>query len=109
MDQIDERGKTLTLVHYVFQVNPERIACMPNMTEFHETPTHPNVQRTNVPGAVTCPACKESNAYKSGTGERTQEQLQKNPRENPAERIQEKTPEAVPAKPQPKVREQRNA
>jgi hypothetical protein len=32
---------------------------MPNMSEFHLTPYHPNYQRSNDLRAVTCPACKK--------------------------------------------------
>lgn len=56
------------LVHYVFQVNPERIACMPNLTEFHTTVQHPNVPRTNEHRAVTCPMCKATEHYKRVSG-----------------------------------------
>lgn len=64
MDQIDARGRTTTLIHYVFQVDPERIACMPNMTEFHSTAYHPNYQRSNSTAAVTCPGCRATDAFK---------------------------------------------
>lgn len=64
MEQIGAHGQTITLIHYVYQVDPERIACMPNMIEFHSTPYHPNYQRTNDARAVTCPACKRTEAYK---------------------------------------------
>ena len=60
MDQVDRHGEFITLIHYVFQTDPERIACMPNMTEFHSTPYHPNYQRSNNLSAVTCPACKRA-------------------------------------------------
>lgn len=60
MEQINASGMSTTLIHFVFQTEPERIACMPNMTEFHLTPHHPNYQRTNAAGAVTCPACKRT-------------------------------------------------
>lgn len=63
MDQILATGQSVTLIHYVFQDNQERIACMPNMTEFHQTQHHPNYQRTNSKGAVTCPMCKKSKAF----------------------------------------------
>lgn len=65
MDQIDARGFTTTLIHFVFQTDPERIACMPNMTEFHQTTHHLNYQRTNAAAAVTCPACKKTEAYRA--------------------------------------------
>lgn len=64
MDQVDARGKSLTIIHYVFQADPERIACMPNMVEFHQTAYHPNYQRSNHTAAVTCPACKMTDYYK---------------------------------------------
>ena len=59
MDQVSPTGQSTTLIHYVFQTDPERIACMPNMTEFHLTPYHLNYQRSNDLRAVTCPACKK--------------------------------------------------
>lgn len=64
MEQIGAHGQTITLIHFVFQTDPERIACMPNMQEFHSTPYHLNYQRTNSPNAVTCLACKKSEQYK---------------------------------------------
>lgn len=63
MDQLLPGGQTINLIHFVFQTDPERIACMPNMTEFHATGYHPNYQRTNDPRAVTCPACKKTGDY----------------------------------------------
>ena len=64
MDQIDAQGQSTVLIHYVFQVDPERIACMPNMTEFHRTDYHPNYQRSNSIAATTCPACKRTDIFK---------------------------------------------
>ena len=63
MEQIDQSGQFITLIHYVYQTDPERVACMPNMTEFHLTPYHPAVQRTNSKDAVTCPSCKRSQIF----------------------------------------------
>ena len=68
MDQITPAGRSVTIIHYVFQVDPERIACMPNMNEFHATGYHPNYQRTNEARAVTCPACKKTDLYKRVIG-----------------------------------------
>lgn len=68
MDQVDQFGRSTTLVHYVFRVDPERIACMPNMTEFHATPYHTNYQRSNSTGAITCPACKTTEVFKLAKG-----------------------------------------
>lgn len=65
MDQVGPYGQVTTLIHYVFQTDPERIACMPNMTEFHQTAHHPHYQRTNSPQAVSCPACKLTEVYKA--------------------------------------------
>ena len=65
MSQITPSGTSFTLIHFVFQTDPERIACMPNMTEFHQTPHHPNYQRSNDARAVTCPGCKKTDAYKT--------------------------------------------
>ncbi len=70
MDQVDNRGQVTTIIHFVFQVGPERLACMPQMpeTEFGLTMYHPPVQRTNSPQAVTCPACKRTPLYKRAAG-----------------------------------------
>jgi hypothetical protein len=68
MDQVDVQGMATTLVHFVFQEDPERIACVPNMVEFHSTQYHPNYQRTNDPRAVTCPQCMETGMYKNRIG-----------------------------------------
>jgi hypothetical protein len=65
MEQVGAHGQTITLIHFVFQVDPERVACMPNMTEFHSTQYHPSYQRTNDPCAVTCPQCKRTEQYKA--------------------------------------------
>ena len=63
MDQVGAYGHTITLVHYVYRVEPERIACMPSMTEFHATPYHTHYTRTNATKAVTCPACKKTQEF----------------------------------------------
>lgn len=68
MEQIDAQGRSITLIHYVFQTNPERIACMPNMTEFHQTAYHQNYQRSNSVSAITCPACKRTEVYREMKG-----------------------------------------
>lgn len=65
MIQITPTGQSFTIIHFVFQENPERVACMPNMTEFHETMYHKNILRSNDPRAVSCPACKRTDAYKN--------------------------------------------
>ena len=65
MEQISRQGRTTTLIHYVYQTNPERIACMPGMDELHETPYHPNYQRSSSPSAVSCPACKRTKEYQA--------------------------------------------
>lgn len=80
MNQILPSGEFITLVHLVHSVEKSekdftenagegdiplwKIACMPNMREFHSTQYHPNYQRTDDYRAVTCPACKETDAYK---------------------------------------------
>lgn len=75
MQQITVGGGFVTLIHFMSEVSaipptedgPQtlqwRIACMPNMTEFHATPYHPNYQRSNDVRAVTCPACKKTQAF----------------------------------------------
>ena len=68
MEQVTASGKTITLVHFVSYTTDGmpgwRIACMPNMTEFHATPYHPNYQRTDDVRAVSCPACKAAPVFK---------------------------------------------
>lgn len=68
MEQVDVNGQTRTLIHYVFQTDPERVACMPNMREFHQTVYHPNYQRSGDIHAVTCPACRATKVYREGPG-----------------------------------------
>jgi len=75
MNQILPSGEFVTLIHLTYSVakqdfsenvveeTPWRIACMPNMREFHTTPYHPAYQRTDDPRAVTCPACKETDVF----------------------------------------------
>lgn len=65
MEQILPSGESFTLIHYVFQIDPERVACMPNMTEFGKTKYHDVVLRSNATGAVTCPACRRTEHYKN--------------------------------------------
>ncbi len=71
MDQLLATGGTITLIHFVHPTLSRsdeqqwRIACMPNMTEFHSTPYHPNYQRTDDARAVTCPACKKAPVFKT--------------------------------------------
>lgn len=63
MEQLDAFGVAKTIIHFTYQQGEQwRIACMPNMVEFHETPYHKNYQRSNDPRAVTCPSCKKSQA-----------------------------------------------
>lgn len=64
MQQITDSGKTFTLVHFVFQTLPERIACMPDCTELHATGNHRAHQRSDDYRAVTCPACKRTDIFK---------------------------------------------
>ncbi len=75
MNQITASGGTINIIHFMTEIavpplNEDgppvaqyRIVCMPNMTEFHQTPYHPNYQRTNDPRAASCPACKKTAAY----------------------------------------------
>lgn len=66
MEQVTAAGGVVTLVHLTYNVSAVlgdtdwRIACVPNMTELHQTVHHPNCQRTNDMRAVTCPICKKS-------------------------------------------------
>lgn len=67
MEQISSNGQLITLIHFTYTVGlgeDWRIACMPNMTEFHQTPYHPNYQRSNDTRAVTCPACIKTSIFK---------------------------------------------
>jgi hypothetical protein len=64
MEQVLQDGGTVTLVHFVFETEPEQIACMPNMIEFHLTQYHPTYHRSNDTRAVTCPACKRTDIFK---------------------------------------------
>lgn len=68
MQQINAFGQQSTPIHFVFQVNPERIACMPQLTEFHQTRFHPVHKRSNDPRAVTCQQCKTTGVYKQARG-----------------------------------------
>jgi hypothetical protein len=67
--QLQPGGGYVTLVHLVFPTKQPpngddwRIACMPNMTEFYQTASHPNYQHTPDPRAVTCPQCKQTAVF----------------------------------------------
>lgn len=68
MEQVRSDGSVVSTVHFVSEVPTSsgvqwRIACMPNMTEFHATPYHPNYPRTNEVRAVSCPACEKSAVF----------------------------------------------
>ena len=77
MDQIQASGGMVTLIHLVTEVSAPpssqegpptlqwRIACMPNMvhTEFGKTMYHEVHHHTNDYRAVSCPACKKSQAF----------------------------------------------
>lgn len=72
MDQLLAAGGVITLIHFCSAIDPTgngdedwRIACMPSMKEFHQTPFHPAQTRSNDTRAVTCPACKKSAAFKA--------------------------------------------
>lgn len=78
MQQLTAGGNLIEIIHFVSRVmapptegSPEgppteqwRIACMPNMTEFHQTPYHPHYQRTDDVRAVSCPACMKTTVFK---------------------------------------------
>lgn len=69
MEQITPTGGSITLVHFTHDIAtgvvPEwRIACMPNMVEFHTTVYHTHYQRSNDVRGVSCPACKKSPTFK---------------------------------------------
>jgi hypothetical protein len=66
MNQLLPSGQQITVVHFA-SGDPERIACMPNMTEFGQTMYHPSYMRSNDPRAVTCPACKRSAILQSAS------------------------------------------
>lgn len=64
--QVSPSGVHTTIIHLSFPGGPngeERVACMPHMTEFHQTEYHPTVLRSNHPVAVTCPACKRTDRF----------------------------------------------
>lgn len=75
MQQVGPFGGVITLVHFISLVSmppldhegpptPQwRIACMPNMTEFHETMYHPSYHRTDHAPAASCPQCKKTREY----------------------------------------------
>ena len=69
MEQVLPTGRQITLIHFVYPASGAqpgwRIACMPGMTEFHETQQHPAYQRTNDPLATTCPGCQRTAVYKA--------------------------------------------
>lgn len=64
MNHILPNGELVTTIHFAFQTNPTKLACMPNMVEFGETVYHPVVPHTNDVRAATCPSCKKSDVYK---------------------------------------------
>lgn len=65
MDQILPSGASITIIHFTYDVGGEwRIACMPNMVEFHETQYHRNYLRSNEPRAVSCPQCNKTETFK---------------------------------------------
>lgn len=75
MQQLTPTGQFINIIHFMTMVSvpplnedgppvPQwRIACMPNMVEFHQTMYHPNYQRTDEPRAATCPACKKTPVF----------------------------------------------
>jgi hypothetical protein len=57
-------GQVVVLIHLSTGMGTEeRMACMPNMTEFHQTLYHPNYMRTNDVRAVTCPMCRRTDTF----------------------------------------------
>jgi hypothetical protein len=71
MNQVQADGSVVTLVHFLYAHagggstgTDWRIACMPGVTEFHQTPHHPNYQMTNDTRATTCPSCKRTAPFK---------------------------------------------
>ena len=63
MDQVNEKGATITLIHFTFSLeNRWRIACMPGKVDLHTTEGHENYHRSNDIRAVTCPVCKRMQA-----------------------------------------------
>jgi hypothetical protein len=70
VEQLGLFGQKIQVIHFVHggEVNGQwRIACMPNMIEFHSTIYHPAYRRTNDHRAVTCPQCKESQVFRDVT------------------------------------------
>lgn len=72
MEQITGMGEKISLIHFIYMSNPQgglgegwRIACMPNMREFHATAYHTHYERTDETRAVTCPGCKNTEIFKT--------------------------------------------
>jgi hypothetical protein len=67
--QVDQYGAEAAVVHYVHQRDPERIACMPGLTELHQTQQHPAYRRTDDHRVVSCQHCRRSIAWRLANGE----------------------------------------
>ena len=65
-EQVSSTGQMKTLIHYVFQTTPERIACMPHRIDFSCPVPQLVTHRTNAKNGVTCYACKQTQEYKNG-------------------------------------------
>jgi hypothetical protein len=66
---MDRIHMSAEVVHFIYPLSDDsppkhRIACMPNMEEFHRTAYHDNYLRSNDPRGVNCPACKRTEVYK---------------------------------------------
>jgi hypothetical protein len=81
--QISSTGAIISLTHFTYSAGtlPSgaqdwRIACMPNMTEFHETEYHKSYARSDDTRAVNCPMCMRTQFFKDQQG-RLQAELKK--------------------------------
>jgi hypothetical protein len=83
---LKEDGTEMVLIHFVYRspaglayssgavLNPQadwtwKLACSPNLTEMHAQASRPfPYHRSDDPRAVTCPACKDTEAFKDAEG-----------------------------------------
>lgn len=68
VEQLGSDGRFRAIIHFAYAVpTGAQVACMPNMREFGETMYHRHVLLTDDPRAVTCPACKKTDAWMGAT------------------------------------------
>lgn len=83
--QPSQSARTTNAIHFISSITgldtPDwRIACMPNMVEFHRTKYHLAYQRSDDPRAVNCPACKKTEAYRIAAERNREEKEENHPR-----------------------------